>query len=165
MRFTLWGLFLFISALGVYLAMAFATPPVVSIISLTALTYVMGPVAVTGVVYDRGYARTFWIGCAAGGAFPYLIALYHSLTLLLFAFEGWGELGEVSAEDGFTWALSIVVCHAIVFSAGFVAAMTRWLIDKKNEVIERQSGRALAVQTPPPSVLSRRVVVEMESAE
>ena len=67
---------MWLTAIAVYLAIVFALPVIASQICLTFASFVMLPVIVTGVVYDREYARTFWIGCAAVGMIPLLMMFY-----------------------------------------------------------------------------------------
>lgn len=155
MRFSLRTLFLIVSVLGVYLATAFATPPIVSAVGLTLVTYAMPPVVVTGVVYDRGYAHTFWIGCASAGTLPYLIAVYYGFGAGVMVLTEWGD---IDSSDGRILTIAVTVCHSLVFFSGGIAMVTRWLIEKKN-------GNAEPSAAPDRTILSRRIAVELESGE
>jgi hypothetical protein len=147
MKFSLRTLFIWLTALAVYFAIVFAVPVVVSYACTILMTFVMMPVIVTGVVYDRGYARTFWIGCATTGAIPYLMVCYYSIfaSLLFFA-------DDFIGDEWWMARIAFAVCHGLVLLSGGIAMAARWLIERKNR---RRSTNATSGR----SILHGRVTV------
>ena len=152
MRFSLRTLFLIVSVLGVYLAVVFALPPIVSGVCLTLVTFIGIPVVVTGVVYDCGYSRTFWIGCATSAIIPLLMLLYLSFGVFLPIYS------DADGGEDRTASLIFTLGHGLVGLSGGVAVAARWLIDKKN-------GNTEALTPTSRTILSRRIPVELESGE
>ena len=152
MRFTLGTMFLYVTGVAAYLAIAFAATPALSLIGLTLVTYAMAPIVTTGVVYDRDYARTFWIGCAAAGTLPYIIALSFSFNMGFMLLMEWED---ISSDEARPWTITVTVCHGLVLVSGCIAIATRWLIERKNRKTEANGSAER-------SILSRRVVLEAE---
>ncbi|MBC8356820.1 MAG: hypothetical protein H8E66_33010 [Planctomycetes bacterium] len=152
MRFSLKTLFIWTSASAMYLAVVFAMPAVASYICLVLATFLMAPVVVVGVVYDRGYARTFWIGCAVSGTLPLLLMIYMSLGGFYLPLYGDSDEERIPAYI-------FAGCHGLVGLSGVIAVGARWLIERKNRVCQSD----IAVDR---SILHGRVTVaELRSSE
>lgn len=159
MRFSLWNLFVFISAAAVYLAVAFTAPVMVSVFAQVLLSLLLVPVAVTGIVYDRGYGRTFWIGCVGFAAVPYLMALSSSFTFgMLLTLE---DLADATDEDSRSFVVVFAVFHTLTLVSGILAVLTRWLIERRR----RAASPNAAVPLPPSSVPHRRLALQADRQE
>ena len=146
MQFSLRALLSFVTLLAVYLAVVFAIPSGVGYVCLMLATVALLPVIVTGVVYDRGFWRTFWIGCAAAGVLPLLIMFVFGSGVIYYDFT--------SGEELRTHVYIIATGHGLVVLSGCAALATRILIDRKNR---RHARRA---KPAPDSVLHGRVTVD-----
>ena len=146
MQFRLRTLFGCITALGVYFAVVFALPFAASYVCLMLMSFFMIPVMVTGVVYERGYARTFWIGCAASGVIPLLAMLYFSAAGLYLLYDANGD------DESRAISILLAVSHALVLLSGGVAVVSRWLIERNHHALRSDA-------TGDMSILHGRVTV------
>ncbi len=128
MKFSLRTLLAVVSAVAFYLAIAFAASSPVRLVAVTTLTFLMGPAIITGIIYDRGYARTFWIGCSVTAIIPnlyiaYCFFHYHGSFLV--------DPGSIRYSDGLI-AYPLLACHALVLVSGLTSVAVRWfLIDSQ----------------------------------
>ena len=96
---------------------------ILSLLGLTLLTFFFPPLIVGGVIYGRGAMRAFWIGCAASGFIPLIVALYLGVSVTIAAFSDISEL-----EEGGRWfCAGLAACHVLVAVYGAIVVAMRWL--------------------------------------
>jgi hypothetical protein len=117
---------------------------------------------VCGVIYARGWRRTFFIGALIAGA-PFLVPLLFYLPVLLIS-GGLGgldlsELAQPGGLSGLAFAkFAIAAFLAYVASNGLAAVATRWLISPRDST----SGSTPATVTAPSyAVVRGRLVTEV----
>lgn len=149
MQFSLRAFLIFVGLFSVYCGLTFALPVALSLLGLTLLTFLCPPVIVGGIMYGRGAMRAFWIGCAASGFIPLIVALYLGISMTIAAFT---ELGDL--DDGGRWyCAGLAFCHLSVAVYGLIVVAIRWF-----------SGGARPAKTggedSRPRIIHRRVIVD-----
>ena len=160
-QYSLRTMFIVMTALAVVLSGIYAGPPWVSILTGLALGLLAPMVLTIGIIYGRGYARTFCIGALFPAALI-LIALtpgYIDFPRVI----GWEDYYRTyrSSDEILPWrvALSIFVAGVMIVVSGLVAVGIRWMIEapqrrREREVFLREQTSqtsGLTVPTPPES--------------
>jgi hypothetical protein len=149
MQFSLRAFLIFVGLSCIYLAVTFALPVVLSLLGLTLLTFFFPPLIVGGVIYGRGAMRAFWIGCAASGFIPLIVALYLGISVTIAALSDISEL-----DDGGRWfCAGLAACHVLVAVYGSIVVAMRWLCGGAR-MAERQDDESRS------RIIHRRVIVD-----
>jgi hypothetical protein len=157
MRFSLSTLLLWVTGLAIYFAVVFALPFIASYVCLMLATVFIMPVVVTGIVYERGYARAFWIGCAGPAVIPMLsvLTLGGGFFLPIYALMD----GDIVGDEGRIYTLMIGGSHGLVFLSGGVGVAARWLIEHKHR------GRRMNVAEGGSILHGRVTVADLQTAQ
>jgi hypothetical protein len=99
----------------------FALPSSVGFIALVALSLLLLPATVGGVVYAHGRWRAFWIGSAVG-ATPMFIWFYSIVSSLPVLIVPVHESDTLGSEFGYTLAS----WHLLMMVSGTVVVVVRW---------------------------------------
>lgn len=149
MQFSLRAFLIFVGLFSVYCGLTFALPVALSMLGLTLLTFFIPPLIVGGIIYSRGAMRAFWIGCAASGFIPLIVALYLGVSVTFLAFSDSGDL-----EDGGRWyCAGLAFCHVLVAVYGMIVVAMRWF-SRGFRPAETQR------EAPTTSVIHRRVIID-----
>ena len=132
MRFSLRFLIVVTAIIAVYCGLVWGVPTAVGLILLSLLTTFIPPLIVGGIIYGRGTARAFWIGCAASGFIPFLVAAFYSFQWSFVRMDGINELGD----EGWILTLTMAICHALVFANGLIVVLSKWLYAPKGDRAE-----------------------------
>lgn len=130
MKFSLRALFGVMSAVAVYVALVFATPPLVSLILLSIFSYLLGPAIFIGVIHDRGWMRSFWIGCLIPAAIPYVFLTYYGAIYSPYFWSGESLVG-LSGSGGNSASYVFAGAHLAIVLSGASAAVMHTLIDHR----------------------------------
>lgn len=122
MQFKLRTLFAIVSLCCIYCGIVFGLPPAASLIALCLLTVSMPSLIVGGIIYARGAARAFWIGCAASGFIPFLVSAYLGFAIAVAVFDESGD-----GEEARWYLFAIAICHSLVALQGLIVVGSRWL--------------------------------------
>ncbi|MDA1053142.1 MAG: hypothetical protein O3C40_22030 [Planctomycetota bacterium] len=135
MKFSLRTLFIWLTAIAVYLAIVFAVPASGSMLLMFLISCLLGPAILTGVLYARGHARTFWIGCATTGILPYVILVYHGTSFEylrnLWRWDNWTGTGD---KENYTYPF--VAAHLLILASGLVAVAVRRFVSGQKRSCE-----------------------------
>jgi len=126
MKFSLRTLFLMTLAMAFYLALVFAITAPVRLVAVATLTFLTWPAVMTGIIYDRGYGRTFWIGCSGTAIIPFLYIAY-----CFFQYPGELLIHPHDLRSSFSdeqIAYPLVGCHGLILLSGLTAVAVRWLL-------------------------------------
>ena len=149
MQFSLRAFLIFVGLFSIYCGLTFALPVALSLLGLTLLTFLFPPVIVGGIIYSRGSTRAFWIGCAASGFIPLIVALYMGFTVTFLAFSDLGDL-----DDGGRWyCAGLAFCHLSVAVYGLIVIAMRWFSGSVRPA--KTEGEASR-----PRIIHRRVIVD-----
>jgi hypothetical protein len=149
MQFSLRAFLIFVGLFSAYCGLTFALPVALSTLGLTLLTFLFPPIIVGGIIYSRGTLRAFWIGCAASGFIPLIVALYLGVSITIATFGDWGDL-----EEGGRWyCAGLAFCHVLVAVYGVIVVAMRWF--SRGFGPTETKGEA-----PASSVIHRRVIID-----
>jgi len=122
-RFTLKTLFVAVSAAALICCVFFALPGWLAVAILAFLWFLAPPVLIAGIVYGRGYARAFFIGCvSAGGCLP-MVYLYVFAAI----WAEWDWFDRADNETALTAKIAVAVFSFLVSLSGLAAMSVRWL--------------------------------------
>jgi hypothetical protein len=158
-QYSLRTMFIVMTVLAVALSGIYAGPPWASILTGLALGLLAPMVLTIGIIYGRGYTRTFCIG----GLFPAGVIL----IALIPAYVDFVPDGVVrpsyppSDETPWRVALTIFVAGAMILVSSLVAVGIRWMIEAPQrrrereafllqQILRRQAGQTSGPTTPSP---------------
>ncbi len=132
MQFQIRTLIVVIAVVAVLCALTFATPRIIALPLLCSIVWILPSLWISGIVFGRGAWRSFFIGGAAAGSVPYLIAIYYSINVVLSLLSesdtyALYQLSSIS-EPWPNLAISIVFLAPVIFAAlgGLVGLGTYW---------------------------------------
>jgi hypothetical protein len=140
-QYSLRTMLIVMTVLAVALSGIFAGPPWASTLTGLLLSLLATMVLTVGIIYGRGYGRTFCIG----GLFPAALILiaYKPDYMDLVRAIGWqdyyGTFG--SPDEILPWrvALSIFVAGVMIVVSGLVAMGVRWMMEGSQRRREREA--------------------------
>lgn len=157
MQFSIKHLMVWTAVVAVVCAVLFAVPSLVGV-AILGLGLVWLPVLlVCGVIYGRGWRRTFFIGALIAAA-PFLLPLLAYVPMLLL---GAGmtslDLDDLTGESAEAFTpikFAIATFFAYVGATGLIALLSRWLVSP------REPAPAPAVSPSQYAVLQGRFITE-----
>jgi hypothetical protein len=137
-QFGLLHMLVLTAVVAVLCALIFAVPDWLSVIAAFCLMVLLPMLLTVGIIYGRGYQRTFSIG----GLFPAGALLFLVLQVFMFG------RGVPFAFDGdvrpFVWITLLVVCILCIV-AGLLAVWLRWALESSGR---RARARLLKPELP-----------------
>jgi hypothetical protein len=142
LQYSLRTMFVVMTVLAVALSGIYAGPSWVSMLTGLALSLLAPMVLTIGIIYGRGYGRTFCIG----GLFPaglIFIALIPESINFVPRVIGWERYYRTypSSDEILAWrvALSIFVAAMMIVVSGLVAVGVRWMVEAPQRRREREA--------------------------
>jgi len=157
MQFSIKHLMAWTVVVALACAVLFAVPSVVGA-AILALGLLWLPVLlVCGVIYARGWRRTFFIGALIAAA-PFLVPLLAYMPMLLlgagFTSVDFSDLSLDEFEGISTVKFALAIFFAYVGGTGLMALFSRWLVSP------REPAPTPVASAPQYAVLQRRFATE-----
>ncbi len=149
LQFGLRTLLIVMTGFAVLLSALFAGPIAASLLVEVAVILAAPMCLTVGIVYGRGYLRTFCIG----GVFPCgSIALgtsFYVLPEIIYALPSggfWTEIGNDDTLAKLVIAIGIVIGILVTLAFGAAACGVRWLIERQNRVTTEDESPSTACE-------------------
>ena len=157
MQFSIKHLMAWTVVVALACAVLFAVPSVVGAAILGLGLLWLPVLLVCGVIYARGWRRTFFIGALIAAA-PFLVPLLAYMPMLLlgagFSPIDFSDLSLDEFEGISTVKFALAIFFAYVGGTGLMALFSRWLVSP------REPAPTPAESTPQYAVLQRRFATE-----
>jgi hypothetical protein len=123
-QFSIRTLLIVTTACAVIVWVLFAPPHAVGFLMMLAICFVLPPIVLAGIVYQRNYWRAFFIGAAPWTA---ALCLWLSFLLIDSLEDGdWIELPFIRADDAIELKLMAGPPLGIICASGLAAVAIRW---------------------------------------
>ncbi|MCO6043548.1 hypothetical protein NG895_06475 [Aeoliella sp. ICT_H6.2] len=141
MRYSLQRMLVAMTLASVYAGVAFGAPHLLAVLLLGIANGLMPAVYAGGVIYSRRSWRAFWIGTAACGMLPSLLATWVYLQLLFdFELDDWTRLLDRSDDAGLLVLRIYTVAIQLLPLLGGVACVLMRSLFKPQRSIMPESG-------------------------